>query len=226
MAGSHWRVLLCALFVPGIVVAAIEVVNYEMVESGWTTFGLLLIECLVYTLYATSCHRIVLVGSDALPNRWGLYWTPRETQYFIWALILAAISIPFIAVPFIVLTFLGPTFIEDSTLVLFGCMVPMIYVCSRASVMLPSIAIDNPLAFAEAWELSTNNGWRLTIALTIPILILGSLSYAYYSTIGESESFSASLLSSLWFCLAGAVEVTVLSIAFRELRKIPAEDAA
>jgi len=103
---------------------------------------------------------------------------------------------------------------------------PAAYVFSRASLVFPATAIDDRRSLAAAWNLSRNNGCRLAIALVIPVLLLSALSYLYNYILGAPEGILPSILVALWFCLVSAIEVTVLSVAYRTLSFAERTDAA
>jgi len=42
----------------------------------------------VYTLFAVTCHRIVLLGETSVPKYGLLSWTSRETRFFGWLFVL------------------------------------------------------------------------------------------------------------------------------------------
>lgn len=45
-----------------------------------------------YVMFATICHRIVLLGDTSLPSRWGLFWSVRETRFLGWLIVLGVIT--------------------------------------------------------------------------------------------------------------------------------------
>lgn len=229
-AALHWRALLRALIIPAAVLSVLEFLQVQVVvdqidqegESFWWLLPLWAAQGLVYVLYATSCHRIVLLGDDSLPNRWGLFWTARETRFLGWSLVVLLLLLlgllPFFFAAFLtVIQFSSNVtqWLEGSTM---AVAFPLaIYVMFRASLVLPATAIDQRLRFGEAWRLSQGNGWRLSIALVIPTLLLVPLRHVSDVNLGTPELFFPSVLASLWICLVAAVEVTVLSVAFRTL---------
>ena len=86
---KEWKTLLKAIAVPALLLAAVNVVDQAFLAviggSGlaYLLFWLLLPGA-VFTMIAISCHRLVILGVDSLPNAWGLFWSWRETRFFGW----------------------------------------------------------------------------------------------------------------------------------------------
>ncbi len=215
----HWRALLKALLIPAILTTALPLAIPETGESlGWSTL-LAALSGAIGVMYAVSCHRILLVGETSLPNRYGIYWTQRETRFIGWSIAIGLLAL-FAMMP------LGIVFGLDAVGDLTGIVgwlkglaiyVPAAYVISRLSMVFPATAIDLRPSLEESWYLTRNNGWRLTVALALPGLLIYAVAYAFNRAVGIPEGPLASTFLALCFCLVGAVEITVLSVSFRFL---------
>lgn len=226
LAARHWRALLAALIGPAAVLAALDVALRRAGGDPRWALALWVPDCLVYALYAVSCHRIVLLGADSLPNRWGVYWTARELRFVGWSVAIALLAF-LAALPFLlILTLLSTTtplaLVDAAPWLAWGIVYsPVAYVAARASLALPEVAVDGRPGFEQSWALSRGNGWRLTIALSIPGLLLYGLGELAGSVLDDPDGTIRSFLASLSLCLLGAVEVIVLSVAYRRSTSSP-----
>ena len=217
--GRHWRALFRALLVPAFLIAALPLAFDSNEEtSGWSTL-LWALSLLISAIYAVSCHRIMLLGEAALPNRYGIYWTQRETRFIGWSIVIAILAafsfIPLgVVVGFDAFNALGESFNWLTWLVIYA---PAAYVTSRVSMVLPATAIDLRPSIEQSWNRTKDNGWRLTVALATPGLLSSIPVYALGRAISVPEGALVSFISALCLCLIGVVEITVLSVSFRFL---------
>jgi hypothetical protein len=164
-------------------------------------------------LFAMSCHRVVLAGEDSIPNRWGLYWTARETRFVGWSLVIVLITIPLgIVVQLILIPLKG--LIPADPLVLQVVSVPVYYVMARFMLILPATAVDQRLSLNRAWDLSRGNGWRLMLATGVPAWFMASIGRWLW---GVSDQLLVRFVMSVALTLLGAITVILLSVAFRAL---------
>ena len=208
----QWRAFLCALTLPTMALTVFATIDYAG-SSGWQIVALHLTFYATATLYAVTSHRIALYGSDSVPNRWGLYWTKRETIYFAVAAAIFIVPGYLITWPMFTNLPLGQYIAVQATVWL-----SLAYVVARLSIALPAIAIDDATSITTAWNLSRHNGWRLTIALSIPILLIAGLGFVYERLVPPSSHPIGVFLTSFAFVLVDAITITALSVAYRELR--------
>jgi hypothetical protein len=99
-----------------------------------------------YVALATTCHRVILLGEDSLPNRFGVFWSKRETlflgQLLILGLIAAAIAVPIWAL-ISILAISGFADLDRETIIatVFGVSILSAYVDGRFGLILPATAI-------------------------------------------------------------------------------------
>jgi len=214
----HWKHLLHALILPAVVLSLFELAAFRFRNSGQVILLFTIASIPVYVLYAVSCHRIILLGHDSLPNRWGIYWTPRESRFFAWSigitLLVTFISLALFPVLMAAMKLFPESPIPVIPIVMF---VPVGYVISRSSMVFPITALGQKSDLASSWELSKRNGWRLTIALAAPYIFLESLRRCYAFISSNEESALSYFFVALWLLLVSALEVTTLSVAFRKL---------
>jgi hypothetical protein len=179
---------------------------------------------LAAVLIAVSCHRLVLLGHDSLPARWGVHWSDREFAFLARAFVLGLLPAMAGGVGYVVSAHMG---LDRSTYrdLLFASWPLLAYPTSRLSLVLPATATDQRLTFAQAWRMSSGNGWRLAIVLlTVPLLLTGlavpllltGLRLAL-RTPYEHPAWVAA--RSLVFCALSVFEIAALSVSFRALRR-------
>ena len=82
--GKEWKALLKAVAVPALVLTAVIVVLDGEYLGSLEDILLYLLSLGLLTMIAVSCHRLVILGADSLPNAWGLFWSGRETRFLGW----------------------------------------------------------------------------------------------------------------------------------------------
>ncbi|MBW2290817.1 MAG: hypothetical protein JRG94_00745 [Deltaproteobacteria bacterium] len=220
--GKNWRVLLRAMILPAVAMSMIQSAIAFFGLDTWRNFALWVALCPAYVLFATSCHRVVLLGEGSIPSRWGVYWTARETRfagwYFATSSIAVVIAFPVAFIGIFVVTLVGPADLSDYAVWTLGAVFvgPFMYFVSRASLVLPATAIDQRLSLESAWNLSHNNGWRLTASLAIPALLPTAVHKLYVSTLGIPEGLASLIAFILWYSV-GAIGIAILSVAYRTL---------
>ena len=176
---KEWKALLKAVAVPALVLTAVIVVldgeylgSLEDILLYLLSFGLL-------TMIAVSCHRLVILGADSLPNAWGLFWSGRETRFLGWIYgiwIIATIPLALLVLLIQALPLFTAT--PDEWLLL-GILFPLaLYVLARSSLVLPATAIGQRPTGWGSWRLTRSNGWRLAVLLSPAVLgVLGLIFY-------------------------------------------------
>lgn len=209
-------------------------------RAGIMSFLLGLLGCgLMTALFAVSCHRIVLLGAHSLPNPWGLYATGNVVRYFGYEILISVIVSLSGAVLGLV-AFGANALMHDAGMIgadvmhtsndpsgvttfIWIASVPLAYLYSRLSMVLPATAIEHRIGLEAAWSMSIENGWRLTLALifaTLPLTLLGML-FSYL--VDEEPSAPISMAGTLITILMGGVVVISLSCAYRQLQGIEAQ---
>ena len=233
----QWKPLLRALLVPAVLSSlllsiAANPANTEIVV--WPMIVLLI----VFAVFAVSCHRIVLLGEQSLPNPWGVYFTMRELRFASWLLGIVFTGF-FASVPFIViLLFLvgaaggwegllpqtwGSYSVFIAVLAFMAASLALVagYVCARTSLVLPATAVDQRMRLREAWALSRGNGWRLTATLIVPAVVVVLLPRSVSNLVVVPQAILSAMLlflSAIFLSLIpGMVGIAVLSVAFRRL---------
>ena len=167
---KEWKTLLKAIAVPALLLAAVNVVDQAFLAIlGGSRLAFLLVWLLLpggfFTMIAISCHRLVILGVDSLPNAWGLFWSWRETRFFGWifGIGLSAGLVTFLDIPL---------YGSVSQLAVLVVSPPIMwYVLARLSLVLPATAIGQRPTLKGSWQLSRSNGWRLALVTFLPSLL-------------------------------------------------------
>jgi hypothetical protein len=151
---------------------------------------LFLPDFLIFTFFAVSCHRSILIGENSV-SRFGVpRWSMRETRFYLWILgiyILGSFTVILFGGSIGVITGwiagLRANGLQNMTAVLQHpaffyivmalLSVPFMYVVGRLSLLLPAVAVDLRPSIKSAWSQSTGNGWRVAVLVGgIPIMFI------------------------------------------------------
>ena len=202
---------------------------------------------LIFTFFAVSCHRSILIGEHSV-SRFGVPgWSMRETRFYLWILgiyTLGYFSMILFSAALGVMVAIGgslgktldnamavmkyPAFFYSSMALL---SVPFAYVVGRLSLVLPAVAVDLRPSFNSGWAQSEGNGWRVTVLVGgIPILFMGlqalfSVLVGWLTGTKDTqvmyETGVFSIINSGLFALLqyvlATVEVAILSLSFKKL---------
>ncbi|WP_261844950.1 hypothetical protein [Aliamphritea ceti] len=183
-------------------------------------FGLAFGLCLVMGI--VSCHRIFLLDSEIANSTPVWRWTIRETRYLIgWI----TISVVTLALALSVMPFVVPMLDDMSGAVgndgfLYWLLsnalyVPLMYIISRLMILLPAIAVGSVRrGMGAAWQLSKNNGWRLTILIGLPAFV----SHQVFTLFEYFETFPMFILEFFFWLFLGLIELGILSLSYAWLR--------
>ena len=213
---SKWRALLYALVLPasGSAIATVLVLKY-----GYSTNvqWMLVVPMLAfYALFATSCHRIILLGAESLPNEFGLYWSYRETRFTGW-LVVVAIVYALLSAPFALLFMATPQLLHDLQISWYLQVFVASYFEGRFSMVLPATAVDQKMDLRGSWYLTRGSGLAIAVALFIPALGMDFLHLLVANLLEEHSFLLATLVSEILVFPMIAVAVGVLSVTYRSV---------
>ena len=164
-------------------------------------------------LIAVTTHRILLMNENAVPT-WGLYkFTRREIKFFFYSFLIF-LFVMLIILPIILL--FGATIGSSSELMypllIILSAVISIFMFSRLSLVLPSIALDKDLSFSDSWKLTSN--YKVLCMFTIiiiPSLIAILISLVYGIAIEFLTAVISTKLNFLNSLLTLFVNVFIIS---------------
>jgi hypothetical protein len=208
------------LALPGLVMALITVGWYltDAVLPGALRWALYGFHGIIFTVFAVTCHRIVLLGlasrsADVLTVTWSM----RETRFLMWIVLTYGAYVAVWVACFTVIGMLVGTIALAATKGVPGREVlqapwlrwisylvylPAMYCFSRLSLVLPATAIDRKMNLKEAWRLSEGNGWRL-------VVIVGVLPWMFSYLLGGIFRENAT-----WPEVVGVMTLLVVTSAF------------
>lgn len=187
--------------------------------SHWLLYALYVV---LFTLFAVTCHRLVLLDPQSAVAGVAPRWTWRETRFlfFIFAVWLVSAIIVAVLMTLVLNMFLSRAPLEPNSSWLRWIRaageIPMLYLVARFCFVFPATAIDKRINLKLSWELTRNNGWRLFVVVSVlPWAISHAVSLLYR---GEASALEVVLLTFLGSALL-AVEVAALSLSYRELTR-------
>lgn len=202
-----WRLrihLLQALLAPAILLLAF----------AWLPPLLLPLRYAVYAVFAITCHRIVLLGPESLPNRWGIYFSRRELRYALYALIVVVCLVSAFAVisllSLLAAPLLGQWAGRELPLIVFAV---LIYLFARVCILFPGTAVDQAWSIPACWTVTRGYGIRLTVLVLLSVIVpaLGPLALVF--TVGAEHPNLVRALSPA-FLVIEPFSIAVVSLAF------------
>ncbi len=179
-----------------------------------------------YSLFAVAWHRRILVGPEATTVGAALHWGRRQWLFFgriasLMARLIALMILLSATITFMLQGVLPVIAILAAIFIAMG----MIY--ARSALVLPGVATDKPMTFAQSMRLTRGNSWNLVIAIVLlPLgimfvtrivvtLIEASLAGILGPSVTAGFIFTLIVVSVSYF--AAAIGITALSLAYRQL---------
>ena len=190
----------------------------EVYLDGISGYLLAFVGYLIYAFFAVTCHRIIILGPNSVPELGIRKWTMRETRFLGWLIgvyIMIGLMIFGVALfPSMISPLFGEKAIYYIPLSVVAAL-PGVYVLSRLSLIFPAVSVDEKIDIKWAWDISRNNGWRLAIIVGLLPIAVG-----YVQTILEGENddiFKNTLLMLIAFVVL-IIEIAALSLSYKELK--------
>lgn len=217
--------LIKVLLIPFVLLTIIEYFNTPLLKEniGSANYYLFVALSLLITLIMSiSVHRVLLLDSKLTP-KWGIYkFTGREVTFALKAiglgLLLALLGVILFFVTMllekVVQGVLGKEFVVYfSIAVIIGILTFLGVIFSRVSLVFPAIAIDKPMDFGDAFEISKNHKLLIFLCVLIIPVFFGLLVALVY---GLAIGFLMNLISQKLSVLLSLLNIfiTVFTIAF------------
>ena len=176
---------------------------------------LLLINGYFFIIFAVNCHRLFLEKDVPDGIFETLRWNKRNTKFLLASFVLA-ISMAICIVPFLFVSL--PIFfnMDKSQLYFYTVksiiMLPIGYVFSRLSLILPATAVDQNSSWSTAWAISKGYGWSLCFLVTLFPLLTGLVIDAISST-----SIAAKPITAMLSIVILIYEISILSNSYKVL---------
>lgn len=226
---ANARALLLALSAPALIIASIDVLRWRDGEWG-IPIGMLasVVQLFLYALFAVSCHRIILLGSKRLPNRWGIYALPEVWRYalvllgiFVFVMLSSMLLIPLTMPIFMALDGPGTTIVIWVLVGLF--LLALLALMGRVIPLLPALAIDSGHGFSDVLDMTRPCWMRIAAVLMISTVATSLVSMPLLWMAEASTGFFHALMPTFVGSLIGVYGVAVISVTFRELTRADAE---
>jgi hypothetical protein len=230
---EHWAVLIQATAIPLLLTVLLEQAD-QLWDWPWPirTIGGI-VYALISCLFAISIHRVILLGQDALSNRYGLF-AERYVLHYVGALIAGTLCMIAAVVCLMLVTFIPSLLVTELStggshfmglLFAIGLWMPFSYLLARVSIWLPARAVGDRSSYSQLFGLSRGNGWRLTIATMLPATLVALCLTPITNWLIENPG-APSLIPSFMIGLASSlILVGLLSCAYRALRKLDDSDS-
>lgn len=212
-----------ALAVPVALLAGLSLAWYFAEEllrqaQGWWLFVLYWgVFAVFFTLFAVTCHRLVLLPSQRVRGIQSPRWSVRESRFLFWVVTLWMIYLAVWWLGMLVAANAWPR--DDNVMgwtkvIEFVASLPALYVVARLSLVFPATAIDRYAGLKWAWRTSRGNGWRLVVVITVmPWLVSHLVGLLYREQATAAEIVALTVLGTALF----ALEIAALSVAYRQL---------
>jgi hypothetical protein len=175
----------------------------------------------LWPIIAVAWHRFILVG-DAAPGRFHLQFGRREGRFLLVSFFLVLLFMPGFIISMATMTFRDPSSGPTGSLIGFAGLLLLlvgIYYFVRLSLLLPAVAVDEPINVRLVLERTRNNFWRLValILLTsLPIVVFFWLVAEAAGLLGLPAIIPLVVYAVVYVFFA-IVNVAILSVAYREL---------
>lgn len=212
--------LIRAFMLPMLVLVVLKTIQDELAVNQFITLVFWFLNLPFATLIAMACHRVVLLGPDSLNNPWSLYWTSRETSFFINMIILGVLMLLASWVFGVVFLMSPETPFGFSTPWLGVALtyVAVTYLQGRFGMILPSTALGKNMFLSKSWYLTAGNGPRITIVLLAPVAILFGVMRMLEPALLSLPTIVSVVIVLFVFVISFAVEIAALSLSYRFLR--------
>ncbi len=178
----------------------------------WIASGIL------YTFIAVTCHRLVLMGEQAVPRFGLMTFTRRELRFLLLMTAIYAMGVLSMIIGGTIAINLLPDSNETipnyaETVFSWASFLLVGFAFARLGMVLPATAVDEKRNLSWAWQISRGNSLRLFFVVGVIPYALGYL--ARLIDLG-SGSIASILYSVLWLILL-VVEIAALSLSYQAL---------
>ncbi len=195
-----------ALLVPFVILVVVDAFG-SCETSPFVGLLLLVTKVPIFTLFAITIHRVILLSEGAVPERGLRRWTAREAYFAIHVVVLTLMATTLFCLP---AWTLGPVGMPVGLLL-------ALYTFSRLSLVFPASAIDEGATMRLSWRMTRHH-----VALVVCIVRLMPALIAVPAALLRTLPGGHFLGSALDTLLTVFV-VASLSLAYGEIRKLEYE---
>lgn len=229
-AWTHLGEMLRLIWLPGVLYLALSLTGALLADKGQIVIRTLIemASLFLWPIIAVAWHRFILLGETPV-GTYQITFGRREARFLIVSFCLVLMMMPgyLIAASTAGMPELGPS---ASLIGFAGILLAFvgIYFLVRLLLLLPAVAIDEPVNVRLILERTRGNFWRLVVLCVLSSLPL-ILAYWIIMSVALATGlplFIPLLLSSLLSIFFAIVNVAILSIAYRDLIGPPGAMAA
>jgi hypothetical protein len=229
-AWTHLGEMVRLIWLPGVLYLALSVVGallpYE--TNIFLRLAIELASMFLWAIISVAWYRFILIG-ESPSGSYQINFGRREGRYMLVFLLLLTLSLPIFITPAFSISDTGRTS-AGSLVAFFALLLSMvcIYFLFRMLLLLPAVAIDEPINVRMVLERTRGNFWRILLVCvlsSLPFLALFIFIAALGDAIGLPNAVTLTL-SSLFSIFFAIVNVAVLAICYRELIGPPGSMAA
>lgn len=216
---NNWRSLVKALIVPAIAISTVETVQLRFSDGLLYSLLFWSLSAPFYVLFATVCHRIVILGSASLPSVLGVFWTERETRFFGWTIALILVSWGFGLVVGLVALLMPISLFGLQTPWLPFALIGLItaYFYLRLSMVFPATAVDQRTSIEDTWYLTAGHGFRIMGAIGLPAIAVAVVFSTILYLFSDPNSVPYVLITEVFGHTLFMTVVCTISVAYRSL---------
>lgn len=226
-----------ALWPALIAVAAWTFIDWWASEGHSSSIGV--VTNIVYAWFAFFWHRRVLIGAEAarlstlsrLQGESGFGQSKWFNRFLMRAILYGLLIFLLVGLPAGIAMFalLGESGLDENTalLAILAIVFGLYYLLSpfflRFALMFPAIAVGGEAGWNQAWQLSAGNSWRLanvfalSFLLYVPLFLLLFAVASHLPALGVVSWVISNCLAALVSFPITALQVTCLSLAYKEL---------
>lgn len=217
----HLGEMLRLIWLPGTLYLALSLVGALLADSGQVVLRIAIefASLFLWPIIAVAWHRFILLG-DAPVGAYQISFGQRESRFLVVSFFLVLLLLPgfFITTLTSQMQGLGPS---ASLIGFAGILLAFIgiYFLVRLLLLLPAVAIDEPINARLILERTRGNFWRLVaicILSSLPLVVVYWLVMSVALSLGISVAVPM-LLAAVLSIFFAIVNVAILSIAYREL---------
>lgn len=176
----------------------------------------LLVYGLGFSLFAVTCHRLILVRGEDRYIAINVRFSIRELKFLGWLASVYAIVTILEAIPSTIVMNMSDSINPEEerfywTMLLLS--IPALYVLGRVSLVFPATAIDRKVSLKWSWIRTKNNGWRMFVVVGLFPWLLSVLIWLMWR---EDATTLEKVILTLASYLGFATEVFALSHTYKE----------
>lgn len=214
----------------------------DWMESQGHSGSIGVVANILYAWFGFFWHRRVLIGPDAarlstlsrLQGESGFGQSKWFNRFLMRAILFGLLIFLLVGLPAGVAMFalLGDSGLDETTalLAILAIVFGLYYLLSpfflRFALMFPAIAVGGAAGWNEAWQLSAGNSWRLanifalSFLLYLPLFVLLFAVASFLPVLGVVSWIVGNCLAALVSFPITAIQVTCLSLAYKELAPV------